>query len=51
MGALMIHGLAGYLSQADRISRPIFLHAIIQGIVDLLQQPDSPDPRDLPVDL
>lgn len=51
MGALMIHGLAGYLSQADRISRSIFLHAIIQGIVDLLQQPDSPDPRDLPVDL
>lgn len=39
MGCLLIHGLADYLSQADVISRPEFLHTMIQGIVDLIQQP------------
>lgn len=35
---LLIHGLASYLAQSDPIARPIFLHTLIQGIVDLLQQ-------------
>ena len=42
-GVLLIHGLADYLAQSDQVSRPVFLHAIIQGIVDLLQQPVSSD--------
>lgn len=40
-GCLLIHGLATYLDQTDRIAREAFLDTLIQGIVDLLQQ--SPD--------
>ena len=41
MGCLLIHGLADYITQPNKISRPIFLHTMIQGIVDLIQQPAS----------
>ena len=38
-GCLLIHGLAAYLAQTDQISRSAFLSTLVQGIVDLLQQP------------
>jgi AcrR family transcriptional regulator len=38
-GCLLIHGLASYPALAGRIARPVFLQTLIQGIVDLLQQP------------
>lgn len=41
-GVLMIHGLADYLPQAEHIASPVYLHTMIQGIVDLLQQPEPP---------
>lgn len=39
VGCLLIHGLASYPALADRMARPVFLQTLIQGIVDLLQQP------------
>jgi AcrR family transcriptional regulator len=41
-GCLLIHGLAAYLVQDERIDRPAFLHTLIQGLVDLMQQPPAP---------
>ncbi len=38
-GVMLIHGLASYLIQADRIPSSVFLHTLVQGIADLLQQP------------
>lgn len=38
-GCLLIHGLAVYLTQADPIARPGYLHILVQGITDLIQQP------------
>ena len=41
-GCLLIHGLAAYLAQSDQIARSAYLQALVQGIVDLVQQnPDS----------
>lgn len=37
-GCLLVHGLAAYLLETDNLTRDAFLHALIQGIVDLLQQ-------------
>lgn len=37
-GCLLVHGLAAYLVQSDNITRGAFLHTLVQGIVDLLQQ-------------
>ena len=42
-GCLLIHGLAAYLVQDQRIARPAFLHTLIQGLVDLMQQPPPPE--------
>ena len=41
-GCLLVHGLAAYLAQTEDIARPVFMHTLIQGIVDLLSQP-APD--------
>jgi AcrR family transcriptional regulator len=41
-GCLLIHGLAAYLVQTDHIARSAFLHTLIQGMVDLMQQPPNP---------
>jgi hypothetical protein len=38
----LIHGLAAYLAQSDQIARSAYMQALVQGIVDLLQQ--NPDP-------
>jgi len=37
-GCLLIHGLAIYLSQTDPIARTTYLHVLIRGIVDLIEQ-------------
>ena len=37
-GSLLVHGLAAYLVQTDNIARTAFLHTLVQGLVDLLQQ-------------
>ena len=37
-GCLLIHGLAIYLTQTDPIARSTYLHVLIQGIVDLIEQ-------------
>lgn len=41
MGVMLVHGLAAYLTQSDMIPKSVFLHSLIQGIVDLLQQPEE----------
>jgi AcrR family transcriptional regulator len=41
-GVLLIHGMADYLAHSDHVSRPVFLHTVTQGIVDLFQQPSGP---------
>jgi AcrR family transcriptional regulator len=46
MGCMLVHGLADYTSQLDKIPRKVFLHTLIQAIVDLLQQ--SPDALSAP---
>ena len=38
IGCLLIHGLATYLPQQSQLPREVFLHTLIQGIVDLMQQ-------------
>ena len=38
IGCLLVHGLASYISQQDRLPREAFMHALTQGIVDLMQQ-------------
>lgn len=38
IGCLLIHGLATYLPQQHLLPRDVFLHTLIQGIVDLIQQ-------------
>jgi AcrR family transcriptional regulator len=43
-GCLLVHGLAAYLVQTDSIPRGAFLHTLVQGIVDLLQQPSQDRP-------
>ena len=40
---LLIHGLASYNTRAHRIKRELYLHTIVQGIVDLLQQTPMPE--------
>lgn len=39
VGCLLIHGLATYLPLQAVVSREAFLHSLVQGIVDLMQQP------------
>ncbi|MEH6550044.1 MAG: helix-turn-helix domain-containing protein [Pseudomonadales bacterium] len=41
MGVFLIHGLANYIALSDSIPRSVFIHTLIQAIVDLLQQPSS----------
>ncbi len=41
-GVVLVHGLADYLPQSDHIARSVFLHTMIQGIVDLLRQSAIP---------
>jgi AcrR family transcriptional regulator len=41
-GGMLIHGLAIYLAHTNQIARPTYLHVLVQGIVDLLQQPFQP---------
>ncbi|MEP4146396.1 MAG: helix-turn-helix domain-containing protein [Halioglobus sp.] len=38
VGCLLIHGLTTYLPQQTLLPREVFLHTLIQGIVDLMQQ-------------
>ena len=38
-GCLLVHGLADYANQRNRIPLEIYLRTLIQSIVDLLQQP------------
>lgn len=38
VGCLLIHGLATYLPLQAVVPRDVFLHALVQGIVDLMQQ-------------
>ena len=42
-GCLLIHGLAIYLAQTDPIGRSTYLHVLVQGIVDLIQQTPQKD--------
>lgn len=42
VGCLLIHGLATYLPLQSVVSREHFLHALVQGIVDLMQQGTAP---------
>jgi len=39
LGCLLIHGLSAYLAQTDHIARSVFLNTLVQGMVDILQQP------------
>ncbi|MEH6637325.1 MAG: helix-turn-helix domain-containing protein [Halioglobus sp.] len=43
-GSLLVHGLAAYLVQTDNIARTAFLHTLVQGLVDLLQQSSHDGP-------
>jgi AcrR family transcriptional regulator len=45
-GSMLIHGLAAYLAETSHISRPEFLHTLIQGIVDVLQQAPAASSRE-----
>lgn len=43
VGCLLIHGLATYLPLQAVVPREAFLHSLVQGIVDLMQQAPARD--------
>ena len=42
IGCLLVHGLASYIPHQSRVPRKVFIHALIQGVVDLMQQQAAP---------